>query len=108
MHRKLTSKTRWRLALAACVAVAQTGVAIGDELPARAASRGELLYSTHCIACHNEQVHWRDKKRVNDLTSLRAEVTRWQQMMNLRWDRNDVDEVADYLQATYYPQTRNQ
>ncbi len=32
-----------------------------DAQPMRDASRGELLYSTNCIACHSAQVHWRDK-----------------------------------------------
>lgn len=30
------------------------------------AVRGELLYATHCIACHSDKVHWRDKKLVTD------------------------------------------
>lgn len=29
--------------------------------PLPTASRGELLYSTHCIACHSTQIHWREK-----------------------------------------------
>jgi mono/diheme cytochrome c family protein len=24
-------------------------------------NRGERLYTTHCIACHSTQMHWRDK-----------------------------------------------
>jgi len=39
-------------------------VALAD--PTHSLSRGELLYSTHCIACHTAQVHWRDKKQATD------------------------------------------
>ncbi len=28
--------------------------------------RGELLYTAHCIACHNAQIHWRNKKLATD------------------------------------------
>ncbi|MEO6958919.1 MAG: cytochrome C [Burkholderiaceae bacterium] len=77
-------------------------VAYADSQPLTAASRGELLYSTHCIACHSTQVHWRDKKLVTDQDSLQAEVRRWQKISRLGWDDNDIEEVAQYLNARYY------
>ena len=46
--------------------------------PAAAQNRGELLYTTHCIACHSTQMHWRDQKLVTDWPSLKAQVRRWQ------------------------------
>lgn len=33
-----------------------SGIAIGADAQ-REASRGELLYSTHCIGCHGAQIH---------------------------------------------------
>ncbi|MEF8714950.1 MAG: hypothetical protein V5B39_15620 [Accumulibacter sp.] len=86
------------IVLLSCWAV----LAGAEAPPLPAASRGELLYSTHCIACHNEQVHWRDRKRVTDWPGLRSEVRRWGEIMSLRWNREDIDEVARYLQAVYY------
>jgi len=70
--------------------------------PMRDITRGELLYSTHCIACHNLQVHWRDKKLTGDWMSLRAEVRHWQKLSGLGWGENDVETVALYLNAHYY------
>lgn len=70
--------------------------------PMRDATRGELLYSTHCIACHSAQVHWRDKKLVTDWISLQAEVRRWQKFSGLGWGDDDVAAVARYLNALYY------
>lgn len=64
--------------------------------------RGELLYSTYCIACHTEQVHWREKKLATNWTSLVAEVNRWQTNAMLEWSRSDVKAVARYLNALYY------
>jgi mono/diheme cytochrome c family protein len=69
---------------------------------AQAESRGELLYSTHCIACHTSQAHWRDKKVATDWISLKAEVQRWQATAMLQWNEEDVLEVTRYLNDTFY------
>ncbi|WP_397409390.1 cytochrome C [Polaromonas sp.] len=64
--------------------------------------RGELLYSTHCIACHSTQLHWRDRKAARNWASLKAEVERWQKNSGLGWREEDVSDVARYLNALYY------
>ncbi len=53
--------------------------------PKAESTRGELLYSTHCIACHDDQVHWRDKKIAKDWNGLKAQVRRWQGVQGLVW-----------------------
>jgi len=65
-------------------------------------SRGALLYDNHCIACHNTQMHWRDRKLVTDWPSLRAEVRRWQSAAQLNWSAEDVDDVARHLNEVFY------
>jgi len=65
-------------------------------------SRGELLYETHCIACHTTQVHWRDQRLVSDYASLVAQVVRWQGNTGLGWTSEEVREVARYLDVTFY------
>ena len=66
------------------------------------AARGELLYATHCIACHSDKVHWRDKKLVTDWKGLQSEVDRWQGLSGLRWSAEDIADVARYLNTVYY------
>jgi mono/diheme cytochrome c family protein len=66
------------------------------------ASRGELLYTTHCIACHTKQVHWRDRRLVADHSSLTVQVARWQKNTGLDWSSEDIQDVARYLNATLY------
>jgi mono/diheme cytochrome c family protein len=66
------------------------------------ASRGELLYTTHCIACHTMQVHWRDRRVVTDPASLTAQVGRWQKNTGLDWSSEEIQDVARYLNATVY------
>lgn len=65
-------------------------------------SRGELLYSTHCIACHTANAHWRDKREVKDWKSLNKEVRRWAESISLGWSMDDVVAVSSYLNAVYY------
>ncbi len=65
-------------------------------------SRGEMLYANHCIACHNTQVHWRDRKLVTDWASLEAQVRHWQAVGQLNWSARDIEEVARYLNESIY------
>ena len=65
-------------------------------------ARGELLYSTDCVACHGAQIHWRDKKLANNWASLKAEVDRWQRLAALGWSDDEIEDVAHYLNALYY------
>ncbi len=102
IDRPLLEKTMLRRIPAIVSLSCWAALAGAEAPPLPAASRGELLYSTHCIACHNEQVHWRDRKRVTDWQSLRSEVRHWGEITSLRWNREDVNEVARYLQAVYY------
>ena len=70
--------------------------------PALAQSRGELLYSIHCIFCHNQQMHWRDRRAATDWSSLEVQVRRWQGAASLGWAKADILEVPRHLNATIY------
>jgi mono/diheme cytochrome c family protein len=70
--------------------------------PAQAESRGELLYSTHCLACHTSQMHWRDKKQATDWKSLKAQVRQWQATAMLGWSEDDIVGVTRYLNESFY------
>ena len=76
--------------------------ALALAAPANAQSRGELLYSTHCIGCHTSQVHWRDNKLATDWNSLEAQVRRWQAANMLQWNEDDIGDVTRYLNDSYY------
>ncbi|MGC2165120.1 MAG: hypothetical protein WA632_03800 [Gallionella sp.] len=64
--------------------------------------RGELLYSTHCVACHSSQIHWRDKIIAKDYQRLLIEVDRWQKLSKLGWNSEDTSSVARYINALHY------
>jgi mono/diheme cytochrome c family protein len=65
-------------------------------------TRGELLYSTHCISCHSTKMHWRDKKLAVDGPTLLVQVRRWMEFSGLAWSDDDTAGVARYLNGTYY------
>jgi mono/diheme cytochrome c family protein len=82
------------------IALLAVSTVVGAQTPVP--TRGELLYDTHCIACHTAQVHWRDRKAATDWATLRVEVRRWQAAAQLGWSDEDITEVARYLNQRYY------
>lgn len=74
----------------------------GEEEAAYDEARGELLYSIHCIACHDKEIHWRDKKLAINWETLNAQVNRWQKNLGLEWTQQDIADVTGYLNAVYY------
>lgn len=84
------------------VASALLFAAAAGTASAQTPSRGELLYSTHCLACHGAQLHWRDKKSATDWTSLQTQVRHWQAVSSLGWSEQDITEVTRHLNQTIY------
>lgn len=91
-----------RLILATAFLAVASGAALSQPDSLRVASRGELLYSLHCVACHSKEIHWRDKGVARDWANLVAEVDRWQKVGRLGWDHGDVIDTARYLNRLHY------
>jgi mono/diheme cytochrome c family protein len=103
VFQRSTSPAFWCRALAALTFSWLTvAPALAQTTPAPNTSRGALLYSTHCIACHDSQIHWRDMKLATDWPSLKAQVRRWQASALLGWKEDDIIEVTRHLNALYY------
>ena len=79
---------------------------LASAQPVAAETRGELLYNTHCAACHTTQMHWRNDRQAVDWESLKFQVRRWQGNAGLVWNDADIIEVSRYLNETiyHYPQ----
>ena len=88
-----------RIILSALLSLAAAGASA--QSPA-VPSRGELLYTTHCVSCHTAQMHWRDKLQAYDWSSLNFQVRRWQGNVGLGWSDDDITEVARYLNDGFY------
>lgn len=74
----------------------QTGAMPADQV------RGKLLYTTHCISCHEVEIHWREKKLARDWNGLKIQVNYWQKTAGLGWSEEDIEQVSAYLNAAYY------
>lgn len=93
--------THWSATFCAgTLAMLVSGVCLAQTAPPP--TRGQLLYTTHCVACHDTQVHWRANKVADNWTSLRKQVRRWQGVANLQWSEEDITLVARYLNDTIY------
>ena len=78
-----------------------------QETPAAAAIveepvRGKLLYENHCQVCHASVVHVRAKRRAGSIADLHQWVGRWAHELKLPWGSEEIGEVVDYLNDTYY------
>ena len=92
----------FRLSMCTVFLVASVLAADAGAQTSREPSRGELLYSTHCIGCHTTQMHWRQNKTATDWATLRSEVRRWQANNALGWSDDDITEVVRYLNDLFY------
>jgi hypothetical protein len=97
-------------ALSICALVLAAGCASPvDKATPPDIARGGDLYRTVCIACHTAQVHWREKRLVRSWDDLIFQVSRWQRVAGQGWSREDINDVAAYLNREFYdlpcPQT---
>jgi len=71
---------------------------------AQDAGRGKSLYETHCLACHYERIHKRDPARslVKSMAQLRVEVVKRAGLTGRPFTREDLDDIAEYLNASHY------
>jgi mono/diheme cytochrome c family protein len=112
MYRKTTrSRTRADLvrSLSCCLAlVAAASVTWVQAQPALEPppTRGQLLYTTHCIECHTTRMHWRNQRLARDWDTLKAQVRLWQEVAMLDWNEADIDDVTRYLNDTIYQFSR--
>jgi mono/diheme cytochrome c family protein len=77
-------------------------VAASAGASAQDPGRGELLYQTSCIACHDSVVHIRSDRRALSPEQLRAQVVRWAGIARPEWSDEDIADVVRYLDTTYY------
>lgn len=90
-----------KLLIAACLALAGAS-SLAHAQAEQGATRGELLYATHCSTCHAAEIHWRARTLATDWRSLKAQVRRWQGNIGLGWSEDEITDVTRYLNIAYY------
>ena len=63
---------------------------------------GEDLHFTNCTGCHDESIYTRDNRRVKSLDRLGIQVVFCKDSLELAWFDEDVADVVEYLNQTYY------
>jgi mono/diheme cytochrome c family protein len=64
--------------------------------------RGRLLYDTHCVACHSEKLHQRDKSVVKSMAELRDMVARWARQTKHAFTLDELEDVVLHLNQSHY------
>ena len=72
------------------------------RLAEAASPRGAFLYENHCTSCHQSTVHIREKRKARSLDEIRGFIKRWADVLELGWREEDMDQVLEYLNASYY------
>ena len=74
------------------------------SLSANAANieNGDELHFDHCTGCHDESVYTRENRNVRSLERLGVQVRFCKNTIGLTWFDDEVDDVVEYLNQTYY------
>lgn len=73
-------------------------------MPAAAADieNGDDLHFENCTGCHQENIYTRDDRNVRTMERLGLQVRFCKNSLELAWFDEDVDDVVEFLNQTYY------
>ena len=66
------------------------------------AARGKTLHDEHCMKCHDTGVYSRKDRFVTNSEGLTKQVQRCQLSAGAQWFEEDVADVVEYLNTTFY------
>lgn len=75
---------------------------LAAPLPAAEFDRGQALYQNHCTSCHDVSVHTRNTRQVQNRGDLQLYISTWSYHAQLDWSREEIVDVIDYLDHSYY------
>jgi mono/diheme cytochrome c family protein len=91
------------------VAASLLSILFAGTAQAADAARGETLHNSQCVACHaarfgnnGSEIYTRENRRVRDLAGLHRQVNRCKNNLEITWFDEDVADVVEYLNHTYY------
>ncbi len=79
------------------IATCAPGFGLAADLKA-----GQALHDGKCVSCHASEVYTRSDRRVTSVESLRQQVQRCDANLELGWFEEEIENVSQYLNATYY------
>lgn len=63
---------------------------------------GDDLHFESCTGCHDSNVYTRDERKVKSLAQLGRQVRFCKDTIGVAWFDDEVEDVIEYLNATYY------
>ncbi|MGI9290195.1 MAG: cytochrome c [Gammaproteobacteria bacterium] len=66
------------------------------------AEHGQQLHDEHCMKCHDTAVYTREDRRITNNDALVKQVKRCELNLGLRWFDNDVNDVVQHLNQSFY------
>jgi mono/diheme cytochrome c family protein len=74
---------------------AQPAFAAGDAV------RGEQLHRD-CLGCHGTELYVPPRAKVKTLAALKKETERWNDRMNPKFSKQEIDDLVAYLNRDFY------
>ena len=84
-------------ALIACVATLLAGPALAAGDPVK----GAALHQD-CLGCHGTELYVPPRAKVKTLAALKKEVEQWNDRMNPKFTRQDIEDLVAYLNRDFY------
>jgi len=76
-------------------AAATATFAAGDPV------RGEKLHQD-CLGCHGTELYVPPRARVKTLAALKKEIERWNDRMNPKFSKQEVEDIVAWLNRDFY------
>ena len=77
-------------------------VLAAGSLHAADVGHGKSLQQKNCMGCHDDAMYTRENRKVTSLGGLQKQVVRCEQSLGLQWFDEDVADVTEYLNTSYY------
>ncbi|MDP1674662.1 MAG: cytochrome c [Burkholderiales bacterium] len=81
--------------LLASVLAAPAVQAAGDPV------RGEQLHQD-CLGCHGTELYLPPKAKVKTLAALKKETERWNDRMNPKFTRQEIEDIVAWMNRDFY------
>lgn len=65
------------------------------------AARGAKLHED-CLGCHGTELYAPPRAKIKTLAALKKEVENWNDRMNPKFTKRDVEDLVAYLNANFY------
>ncbi|MGE4110049.1 MAG: cytochrome c [Burkholderiales bacterium] len=79
----------------ACAFAAHAAGAAGDPV------RGEVLHRD-CLGCHGTELYVPPRAKVKTLAALKKETERWNDRMNPKFTKQEIEDIVAWLNRDYY------